>query len=174
MNSIKKLTYLFSGVNVHSLAGPLLILMILGMMVLPLPAFLLDMMFTFNIALSIMVLLVSIHTHKPLDFAVFPDGFAAFDAIAAVAQCGIHPHRADGRPYRTRCCGKGNRGIRPLSGRRQLHGRHCGVHYSRGDQFYRDHQGRRPHRRSRRALYFGRHARQADGDRRRPERRPHW
>ena len=72
MNSIKKLTYLFSGANVHSLAGPLLILMILGMMVLPLPAFLLDMMFTFNIALSIMVLLVSIHTLKPLDFAVFP------------------------------------------------------------------------------------------------------
>ena len=52
--------------------APLLILMILGMMVLPLPAFLLDMMFTFNIALSIMVLLVSIHTLKPLDFAVFP------------------------------------------------------------------------------------------------------
>jgi len=46
--------------------------MILGMMVLPLPAFLLDMMFTFNIALSVMVLLVSIHTLKPLDFAVFP------------------------------------------------------------------------------------------------------
>jgi flagellar biosynthesis protein FlhA len=67
-----KLTYLFSGVKVHSIAGPLLILMILGMMVLPLPAFLLDMMFTFNIALSIMVLLVSIHTLKPLDFAVFP------------------------------------------------------------------------------------------------------
>ena len=39
---------------------------------MPLPAFLLDMMFTFNIALSIMVLLVSIHTLKPLDFAVFP------------------------------------------------------------------------------------------------------
>ena len=46
--------------------------MILGMMVLPLPAFLLDIMFTFNIALSVMVLLVSIHTLKPLDFAVFP------------------------------------------------------------------------------------------------------
>jgi flagellar biosynthesis protein FlhA len=46
--------------------------MILGMMVLPLPAFLLDMMFTFNIALSIMVLLVAINTHKPLEFAAFP------------------------------------------------------------------------------------------------------
>src|SRR5687768_4270468 len=67
-----KLAYLFSSMKIHNLAGPLLILMILGMMVLPLPAFLLDMMFTFNIALSIMVLLVSIHTLKPLDFAVFP------------------------------------------------------------------------------------------------------
>ena len=72
MAAMAKLTYLFSGARAPSLAGPLLILMILGMMVLPLPAFLLDMMFTFNIALSIMVLLVSIHTHKPLDFAVFP------------------------------------------------------------------------------------------------------
>src|SRR5687768_8061941 len=72
MNSIASLSSFFNGVNARSLAGPVLILMILGMMVLPLPAFLLDMMFTFNIALSIMVLLVSINTHKPLDFAVFP------------------------------------------------------------------------------------------------------
>src|SRR5512134_2747083 len=72
MNTITRRLALFSGDNARSLAAPLLILMILGMMVLPLPAFLLDMMFTFNIALSIMVLLVSIHTLKPLDFAVFP------------------------------------------------------------------------------------------------------
>ena len=72
MNTITRQLSLFSGVNARSLAAPLLILMILGMMVLPLPAFLLDMMFTFNIALSVMVLLVSIHTLKPLDFAVFP------------------------------------------------------------------------------------------------------
>ena len=72
MNTITRRLSLFSGVNARSLAAPLLILMILGMMVLPLPAFLLDIMFTFNIALSVMVLLVSIHTLKPLDFAVFP------------------------------------------------------------------------------------------------------
>lgn len=72
MNMIAKFNNVLSGVNARSLTGPLLILMILGMMVLPLPAFVLDMMFTFNIALSIMVLLVSIHTHKPLEFAVFP------------------------------------------------------------------------------------------------------
>jgi flagellar biosynthesis protein FlhA len=72
MSTITRRLSLVSGVNGRSLAAPLLILMILGMMVLPLPAFLLDMMFTFNIALSVMVLLVSIHTLKPLDFAVFP------------------------------------------------------------------------------------------------------
>ncbi|MBA4141786.1 MAG: flagellar biosynthesis protein FlhA [Nitrosospira sp.] len=72
MSQIAKLTYLFSDVKARNLAGPLLIFMILGMMVLPLPAFLLDIMFTFNIALAAMVLLVSIHTLKPLDFAVFP------------------------------------------------------------------------------------------------------
>ena len=53
-------------------AGPLLIVLILGMMVLPLPPLLLDFLFTFNIALAIIVLLVAMTTQKPLDFAVFP------------------------------------------------------------------------------------------------------
>jgi flagellar biosynthesis protein FlhA len=46
--------------------------LILAMLVLPLPPFALDMLFTFNIALSIMVLLVSLSTKKALDFAAFP------------------------------------------------------------------------------------------------------
>lgn len=54
------------------LVGPILIILILSMMVLPLPPFLLDLLFTFNIALSIMVLLVSMYTMKALDFAAFP------------------------------------------------------------------------------------------------------
>lgn len=54
------------------LAGPILILMVMSMMILPLPPFVLDMLFTFNIALSIMVLLVSMFTTRPLDFAAFP------------------------------------------------------------------------------------------------------
>lgn len=54
------------------LVGPVLILMILAMMVLPLPPFLLDFLFTFNIALSLMVLLVSMFSEKPLEFAAFP------------------------------------------------------------------------------------------------------
>ncbi|MBB2931900.1 flagellar biosynthesis protein FlhA [Paraburkholderia silvatlantica] len=63
---------MLQGTNLRALAGPILICMILGMMILPLPPFLLDLLFTFNIALSVMVLLVSMYTMKPLDFAAFP------------------------------------------------------------------------------------------------------
>ncbi|QJQ96573.1 MULTISPECIES: flagellar biosynthesis protein FlhA [Halomonadaceae] len=61
-----------SDVRMKLLAGPILIIMILSMMILPLPPFALDLFFTFNIALAIMVLLVSMFTQKPLDFAAFP------------------------------------------------------------------------------------------------------
>lgn len=57
---------------VRGMAGPLLIIMILAMMILPLPPFLLDVLFTFNIAFSIMVLLTGLYVVKPLDFAIFP------------------------------------------------------------------------------------------------------
>ena len=56
----------------RGIAAPMLIVMLLAMMVLPLPPFVLDMLFTFNIAFSIMVLLVAMNTIKPLEFAVFP------------------------------------------------------------------------------------------------------
>ncbi|TBW32718.1 flagellar biosynthesis protein FlhA [Azotobacter chroococcum] len=59
-------------VDLKLLAGPVLIILILSMMILPLPPFVLDLFFTFNIALAIMVLLVSMLTEKPLDFAAFP------------------------------------------------------------------------------------------------------
>ncbi|RZV55393.1 MAG: flagellar biosynthesis protein FlhA, partial [Pseudomonadales bacterium] len=51
---------------------PVLLLMLLGMMILPIPPILLDTFFSFNIALSIVVLLVSVYAMRPLDFAVFP------------------------------------------------------------------------------------------------------
>ena len=44
----------------------------LGMVILPMPTLLLDILFTFNIALALVVLLVSIYTKRPLDFAAFP------------------------------------------------------------------------------------------------------
>ncbi len=51
---------------------PLLIVMLLAMMVLPLPPLVLDFLFTFNIAFSIIVLLVALNTVRTLDFLVFP------------------------------------------------------------------------------------------------------
>ncbi|AFT67571.1 Flagellar biosynthesis pathway, component FlhA [Cycloclasticus sp. P1] len=56
----------------NGLGAPILIMVILAMLVLPLPPFLLDMLFTFNIALSLIVLLVVVYALRPLDFAVFP------------------------------------------------------------------------------------------------------
>jgi flagellar biosynthesis protein FlhA len=58
--------------NYSKLAGPALVLMVLGMMVLPLPALALDFFFTFNIAISIIVLMVALYTRKPLEFSSFP------------------------------------------------------------------------------------------------------
>lgn len=59
-------------VKVGQLGAPIFLLAILGMMVLPLHSFLLDLLFTFNIALSLVVLMVCIYTLRPLQFSVFP------------------------------------------------------------------------------------------------------
>jgi len=72
MNDTFNLRLLLGNAGLRAMAVPMLIIMILTMMILPVPPFLLDLLFTFNIALSIIVLLVSLYTLKPLDFAVFP------------------------------------------------------------------------------------------------------
>lgn len=51
---------------------PLLVLAALGMVILPLPPFLLDILFSFNIALALVVLLVTVYTMKPVEFGMFP------------------------------------------------------------------------------------------------------
>jgi flagellar biosynthesis protein FlhA len=56
----------------NGLGVPILVMVILAMMVLPLPAFLLDVLFTFNISLSLMVLLGVIYVRRALEFASFP------------------------------------------------------------------------------------------------------
>ncbi len=60
------------GMQVNRLAVPLLVLLILAMMILPLPTFMLDVLFTLNIALAMIVMLVSLNARRPLDFSVFP------------------------------------------------------------------------------------------------------
>ena len=62
----------FRQVGARGMGAPLIILMLLAMVVLPLPPFLLDLFFTFNIALSLVVLLVTVYALRPLDFAMFP------------------------------------------------------------------------------------------------------
>ena len=55
-----------------AIAAPVIIILLLAMMILPLPAFALDVFFSFNIALSVIVLLTALYTVKPLDFMAFP------------------------------------------------------------------------------------------------------
>ena len=54
------------------LGTPFLVMAALGMVILPMPAFLLDILFSFNIALSLVVLLITVYTLKPLEFGSFP------------------------------------------------------------------------------------------------------
>ncbi len=56
----------------NGIGVPLLVMVVLAMMVLPLPAFLLDVFFTFNISLSLMILLAVIYVRRALEFATFP------------------------------------------------------------------------------------------------------
>ncbi|NLY13613.1 MAG: flagellar biosynthesis protein FlhA [Gammaproteobacteria bacterium] len=75
MNNAQLKSNMRSGLSLlkqGNLGVPLLLLVILGMMTLPIPPFLLDILFTFNIALSIVVLLVGVYAMRPLDFAAFP------------------------------------------------------------------------------------------------------
>jgi flagellar biosynthesis protein FlhA len=71
MNALRLPAWL-AGFNSRALAAPIIIIMMLAMMVLPLPAFVLDIFFSFNIALGVIVLLTSLYTVKPLDFMAFP------------------------------------------------------------------------------------------------------
>lgn len=56
----------------RGLGVPIAVLALLGMVTIPLPPVLLDLFFTFNIALSLVVLMVTIYAKRPLDFAIFP------------------------------------------------------------------------------------------------------
>ncbi len=65
----------FKQINAAGFKGigtPLLVLAAMAMIILPMPALLLDTLFSFNIALALIVLLVAIYTDRPLDFAAFP------------------------------------------------------------------------------------------------------
>ncbi len=54
------------------LGAPIVLLAIMGMVILPMPPFLLDVLFSFNIALSLVIILVAVLTKRPVDFGIFP------------------------------------------------------------------------------------------------------
>lgn len=60
------------GILDGNVAIPFMLMVLLGMMTLPIPVFLLDVAFTFNIALSLVIILVAIYAMRPMDFAAFP------------------------------------------------------------------------------------------------------
>lgn len=72
MNQIFSLLKTDGMQHARMLAGPILILMVMAMMILPLAPVVLDLLFSFNISLAVMILLVAMFTKKPLDFAAFP------------------------------------------------------------------------------------------------------
>ena len=153
-------------IGLQQLAGPLLILLVLSMMVLPLPPFLLDLFFTFNIAISIVVMLVAINVLKPLDFSVFPT------VLLITTLLRLSLNVASTRVVLL----EGHTGPGAAGQVIEAFGHFLvGGNYAVGIvvfailviiNFCGHHQGRRSRRRSGGALYSGRHARQADGHRR--------
>lgn len=59
-------------VDIKPLGIPALVLLIIAMLILPLPTWLLDILFTFNIMIALIVIMIAIHTERPLDFSSFP------------------------------------------------------------------------------------------------------
>ena len=58
--------------DAKGIAIPIVILAIMAMLVIPLPSFALDVLFTFNIMAGLIVVMISIHVHRPLEFSSFP------------------------------------------------------------------------------------------------------
>jgi len=62
----------FRAISGKGMGAPILLVMMLAMIVIPMPSIALDMFFTFNIALSLVVLMVTVYAMRPLDFGIFP------------------------------------------------------------------------------------------------------
>ena len=58
--------------DLQSVGAPALVLVILALLVVPLPAFVLDILFTFNIMLGLLMVMLTINSRYPLDFSSFP------------------------------------------------------------------------------------------------------
>ncbi len=150
--------------SISQLAVPVGVVGIVLLLVVPLPAAVLDVLIAFNITASLVILLTSMYVKRPLDFSVFPSLILVFTLLRLglnvastrlVLRDGYAGQVIDAFGHYRR---------RRLAGHRPGDLHHPRRHPVRGD-----HQRRRPRRRGRRAVHPRRDARQADGDRRRPQ-----
>ena len=72
LSNFRQFSDRFSWLSAKSVGAPTLVLLILALLVLPLPAFLLDVLFTFNIMLGLLMVMITLNTRKPLEFSSFP------------------------------------------------------------------------------------------------------
>lgn len=70
--SLSPLRQAFSGFSMASLGMPFIILLIMSMLIVPLPTLLLDLLFTVNILTGLIIIMVSVHVSRPLEFSSFP------------------------------------------------------------------------------------------------------
>ena len=70
--TVSNLRQVLSRFDKSGLGIPALVLLIMAMLVVPLPPLLLDIFFTFNIIMGLVIIMIAIGTRKPLDFSVFP------------------------------------------------------------------------------------------------------
>ena len=78
---------------------PVAILMLMVMMVIPLPSILLDIFFTTNILLSLLILMVCIHTFRPLDFSSFPTVLLICNNFKTWFKCCFYKNSTKCWPY---------------------------------------------------------------------------
>ena len=150
------------------LGVPVGIVFIVVMLVVPLPAIVLDLLIALNITGALLVLMVVMFVARPLDFASFP----AIILVTTLFRLALNVS-ATRLVLLARVRRQGDRHLRPLRGRRLAHRRPDRLRDPPGHPVRRHHQRCRPRRRGRRPVHPRRDARQADGHRRRPELRAH-
>ena len=123
---------------------PVGLLSILAMMILPLPPVMLDVLFTFNIALSLVIVMAVFQVRRPLEFAIFPTVLLLVTLlrlalnVASTRVVLMHGHEG------SHAAGQRDRGVRRVRDRRQLRRRRGGVHHPHHHQLRGGHQGRGP------------------------------
>ena len=148
-------------------SSPAAVVAIVAMMIVPLPPPVLDVLIVLNITFSLTILLLTLNVREPMEFSAFPPLLL----IATLFRLGLNVSAsrlvlldAARRP--------GHRRLRQRRRRRQHDRRHRRVPDPGRDPVRGHHQRRRPRVRGVRPVHPRRDARQADGDRRRPQRGP--